>query len=144
MNFGSNAVFTQNPNFINLGLTSVNTTNKLGYVSVPTTRVRRPKISSDGIRHGHNTEEATADRVRETIANSDYILKSDFENMSEIQDFGWENISMSWPKMLDPTPLTRTKELPDHFTISPKKNGKANVPNDPDPDPSLSDSSSKE
>ena len=46
--------------------------------------------------------------------------------------------------MLDPTPLTRTKELPDHFTISPKKNGKANVPNDPDPDPSLSDSSSKE
>ena len=41
MNFRSNDVLTQNPNFINLGIASVNTTDKLGYVSVPTTRVRR-------------------------------------------------------------------------------------------------------
>ena len=46
-NFGSNAVFTQNLKSIHLGLASVNTTDKLGYVTVPTTRIRRPTSSSD-------------------------------------------------------------------------------------------------
>ena len=40
--------------------------------------------SSDWIRHGHDIEEATADRVGKTRANSDYILKSGFETMREI------------------------------------------------------------
>ena len=35
------------------------------------------------------------DRVSETRSNSDYILKSDFETMGEIQDFERENISMT-------------------------------------------------
>ena len=75
MNFGDNAVFTQNPNSINLGLAPVNTTDKLGSIIAPTTRVGRPVSSSDCIRHGHDIEEATADRVSETRENIDYILK---------------------------------------------------------------------
>ena len=87
MNFGSNDVFTQNPNFINLGLTSVNTIDKIGSISVPTTRVGRPTSRSDWIQHEHDIEEATTERVSETRANSDYILKSDFESIREIRDF---------------------------------------------------------
>ena len=83
-----------------------------------------------------------------TRANSDYIFKSDHETMREIQDFEGGNISMtngktspigSIPvkkKTLDPMPLTR----PTEFT---EKNGMGQVPDDLDPDPSFSDSSSK-
>ena len=67
--------------------------------------------------------------MSETRANSNYILKSDFETMREIQYFERENISMS------PPPLTRPTELLEHFTISPEQNGKAHVPDDPNPDP---------
>ena len=47
MNFRSNTVVTPNPNFVNFRLVSVNTTGKVGYVSVPTTRVGRPTNISD-------------------------------------------------------------------------------------------------
>ena len=69
MNLGSNAVFTQNPNFVNLGLAFVNTTDKLGSVTVPTTRVGRPTSSSNWILHGNDIEEATADIVSKTKEN---------------------------------------------------------------------------
>ena len=157
MNFGSNVVFTQNPNFINPGLAYVNTTDKLGSISVPATRDRRPTSSCNWIRHVHNIKGATVDRVSETRSNIDYIKKSDFETMREIQDFERENISMSQQKTPDTTPLTRPTESPEHFTISPEKNVKAHepmlyhftispeqnrkeqIPDDPDPEPSLSD-----
>ena len=73
MNSGINAVFTPNPNFINLEIASVNTTDKLGYVSVPTTRARRPTSRSGWIRYGHDIEKATTDRVSETRENCDCI-----------------------------------------------------------------------
>ena len=89
---------------------SVNTTDKLGSVSVPTTRVGRLTSSSNWIQHGHDIEEAKADRVSKTKANRYYILKSDFETMREIQYFERENISMSRPKTLDPPPLKQLTE----------------------------------
>ena len=61
--------------------------------------------------------------MREKKANSDYILKSDFENMREIQYFEQGN---------DPPPLTRPTALTE-------QNEKGDLPDDPDPDPSLSD-----
>ena len=126
MNFRSNAVFTQNQNFINLRLASVNTTDKFWYGSIPTTRVVMPISSSDWIWHGHDIEASRDYSVSKTRANSDYILKSYFETMREIQDFEREN---------NPLPLTRPTEFPE-------QNGKAHVPDDPDSDPSLSEFSS--
>ena len=79
MNLGSNAVFTLNPNIINLGIASFNTKDKLGSVSAATTRVGRPTSSFEGIWHVHDIEEATADRVIKTRANINYILKSDLK-----------------------------------------------------------------
>ena len=81
MNFRSNDVFTQNPNFVNLRIVSVNTTGKLVSVSVPTTRVKSLLCSSDCIWHEHDIEEATTDKMNETRAKRDYVLKSDFETM---------------------------------------------------------------
>ena len=75
MKFGSDAVFNQNPNFVNFGLTSINTTYKLGSVSVLTTRVGRPTNISNWIRHGNDIEEVTTDRGRETKSNNHYIKK---------------------------------------------------------------------
>ena len=46
MNFGSDTVLSKNTNFMNFGLSPVNTTDKLGSVIVPTTRVRMPTNGS--------------------------------------------------------------------------------------------------
>ena len=75
MNSGSNVIFTKISNLINVVLTSVNTTDKLGSFSVPTTRVERPTGSYYWIRNGHDIEEATADRVSNNRGKSDYIKK---------------------------------------------------------------------
>ena len=56
MNFGSDAVFTQNLNFVNLGLTYVSTTDKLGSVFVPTNIVGWPTNISDYLRPEYNIE----------------------------------------------------------------------------------------
>ena len=111
----------------------INTTDRLGSISIPKTRVVNTTNISDWIRHVHDIEEVTADRVSETKANNHCILKSDFENMREIQYFERENISMSRPT-LDSTPIglnttngttSRIDSIPvvikSHFTISPSQ-----------------------
>ena len=60
--------------------------------------------SSNMIRHVHDIEEVTTDRLSKTKANNHYILKSAFETMREIQYFEWEYISMNQPN-LDSTPI---------------------------------------
>ena len=104
MNFGSDTVLSKNPNFINFRLSPVNTTDKLGSVIAPTTRVGGPTNGSDWLHPGHDIEGATSERVRKTKAKNHYNFKSNFETMREIHDFEWENISMSRPT-LDSTPL---------------------------------------
>ena len=145
---------------MNFGLSPINTTDKLGFVINPTTRVERPTNGSNWLQPGHDIYEATADRLSKKKSNNHYNFKNYFETMREIQDFERENISMSRPtldsthigtnttngttspiksilvgtKTPEPTPLT----LPTEF---PEQNGKLHVPDDPDSDPSLSDSS---
>ena len=66
MNFGSDTVLVKNLNFINSGLSPVNTTDKLRSVIVLTTRFGRPTNGSDWLHPRHDIEEATAYRVIET------------------------------------------------------------------------------
>ena len=98
-----------------------------------------------------------------------YSSKTDFECRRENQDFEGQNISFSRPLLdLTPfvtnttnvttspndstpvrtnkpelTPRTRPTDLPTLPRYSSEKKGKARVPGDLDPNPSLSDSSSK-
>ena len=101
-----------------------------------------------------------------------YDFNSDFETRREEvvdQDFGHQNDSMSQPplyltplginttnrttspsdsipdrtKSPEPTPLTLITDSPAPPTDFPEQNGKADVPGDPDPEPSLSNALSK-
>ena len=115
MNFGSDTVLSKSPKFMNFGLSSVKTTGELGYVFVPTTRVRRPTNGSNYIPPSHAISEATVDRASKAKAKNHYNFKSDFETRREIQDFGRQNDPMSRPT-LDLTPLgTNTTNV----TMSP-------------------------
>ena len=162
MNSGSDTVLSKNPNFMNFGMLPTNTPDKLRSGIVPTTRVGRPTNVFNWIRPRHDIEESTADRVIKMKQKNHYNYKNDFETMREIQYFEREDISMSQPT-LDSTPIVknttnRTTSLMDSIKVGtktpdpmpltkptefPEKNGRAHVPNDPDPDPSLSDSSLK-
>ena len=83
---------------MDLGLSSDNTTDELGYVFVPTTRIGRPTDVSNWLLPGNDTIEATAYRVRGTNENNQYNFKSEFETTRDKmvdQDFGLQNNPMS-------------------------------------------------
>ena len=62
MNFGSDAVLIESPYFVNLGLTSMHTSNELGSVFVPTTGIGTPTDGSNWILVSHSIGEVAADR----------------------------------------------------------------------------------
>ena len=98
MNFGSDTVLSKSPNFMDFGLSSVNTMDELRSVFVPTIRIGRPTDGSNCILTSHDMSEATADRVSGTKAENHYNFKSEFETRRDKmvdQDFGSPNDPMS-------------------------------------------------
>ena len=164
MNFWSDTILSESPNFMDLGLSTFNKTDELGSVVVPTARIGRPEDGSNWLLPGHDISEATADIVNRTKANNHYILKVNLklEEKNGRSRFGRQNDPMSRPtldstslvtnttnrktspinsipvgtKTPEHTPLTRLTEFPD-------QNKKAHIPGDLDTDPSSSDLSSK-
>ena len=93
MKFGSDNVLSKSPNFMDFGLSSVNTTDELGSLFLATTKIRRPTDGSNWILPVHDSSEATADKVIRAKANNHYNLKSEFETRRDrmvAQDFGHE------------------------------------------------------
>ena len=76
VNFPSNAVFGENPKFVDLGLSTAHTANKLKSVIGPATRVRGLTDNTDGLTTSHGISKVAADRVSEAKAYSDYIKNS--------------------------------------------------------------------
>ena len=98
MNFGSDTVLSECPNFMDFGMSSVNTTDELGYVFVPTTRNGRPVDVSNWLPPGHDIIKSTADRVRGTKAKNHYNFKSESETRRDKmldKYFGRQNDPMS-------------------------------------------------
>ena len=89
---GSNSVLFEVPNFMDFGMSPVNTPDKLKSVIVPTTTFGRLVDGSYWLPPRHDIEEVTTERVSEKKAYSDYILKNEFETLEGIQDFERENI----------------------------------------------------
>ena len=58
----SDAVLTESPNFMNLGISSVHISNELGSVFIPTTIIKRPTDVSNWPPLGHIIGEVTVDR----------------------------------------------------------------------------------
>ena len=163
-NLTSDTVLSESPNFMDLGLSSVNRTDELGSVFDPTTIIRSLTHGFNCLPHSHRISEATADRASGNNLKHSYNFKSDFETRREKlvdQDFECKKDSMSQPP-LESTPIgtntTNGKTSPsDSIPVrkkSPKpmlltlpmnspalpmhleeKNRKGNIPGDLDPDP---------
>ena len=95
MDFTSNSVGTEAPNFVNLGITAVNTLDEFDTFGTPATRVRSPTVSSHWSAPGHVFGEATAVGMSGTRSEQKYSYKTDFEIWRKNQDFGSKTKSMS-------------------------------------------------
>ena len=79
MDFTSNYVIGESPNFMNLGLSPANTADKIKSVISPDTRFEVLTDGSYWLASRHGIEEITAGRVSETKAYMDYIKNYEFE-----------------------------------------------------------------
>ena len=107
MNFRSGTVLSKSTNFMDFGLSSINTMDELGSVVTPTTISGRPADGSNWILPGHDISEATADGLSGEKVNNHNNLKTEFETRREKmldQYFGRQNNLMSRPT-LESTPL---------------------------------------
>ena len=73
--FGSNSVVSESQKFMDFGLLSSNTPDKLKSVIVPATRVGRLTNGSDWLQYRNDIEEVTVERVSDAKSYIDYILK---------------------------------------------------------------------
>ena len=95
MNFESNAVQTKAPQFMELGIPAVNTSNDFGIQVTPDTRTRSPMDGSHWSASDHIFGEATAVRISAARSEQKYSYKTDFQIWRGNQYFGNQNISMS-------------------------------------------------
>ena len=79
MHLARNTVLTKISNIMNLGLSSVHTSDELGSVFIPTNIIRRQTDGSNWVPPGHRIGEVTADRVSGTRPEQNYNSKSDLE-----------------------------------------------------------------
>ena len=79
VNFGDDTVLSESPNFIDFWMLSVNTTDELGSVFVPTTIIINPKDGSNCLMHGHGISEAKEGIVGRVEAKNHYNFKIKFE-----------------------------------------------------------------
>ena len=82
---------------MNLRLSFVHTSDELGYVFIPATRIGRPMDGSRWLPPGHRSGGVTTDRVSRAGSGKNYNAKTDFETRRGNQDFGHQNNSMSQP-----------------------------------------------
>ena len=75
MNRASDNVLRESPNFMDLGMSYFNTTDELGSVFFPTTRIGYPTHGSKWITRSHFISEATADKVSGEKSSTTIILK---------------------------------------------------------------------
>ena len=78
VNFTRDAVFTKMPNFMNLGLLSVHTSDELGSFSIPTTRIVRPTDGPNWLMPGHIISKVTADILTRMRSEKNYSSKTYF------------------------------------------------------------------
>ena len=79
MNFRSDTVLFENPNFMDFRLSSITTTDELGPVFVTTTRIGSPTDGTNWLLLGHDISEATVDIVSRTKTKNQYNYKIELE-----------------------------------------------------------------
>ena len=109
MDFASNSIIGESPNFIYLGLSPANTADKLNSVTSPAARVEELTDGSGWIASTHGTEQVTVGIVSETKAYSDYIKNPEFETTKV---FERENISVNQPTLENISVSRPTENIP--------------------------------
>ena len=104
LKFTCDAVVTESPNFMNLGLLPVHTSDEIKSLSIPATIIGRSTDGSNWFLPGHLIGEVIAARMIRTRPEQKYSSKNDFETRRENQYFERQNISMSRPP-LDSNPF---------------------------------------
>ena len=100
----SNVVQTKAPQFVDLGIPSVNTSYEFDILGTPATRIIRLTNEFHWSAMDNVFGEATYVRTSAARSNQNYRYKTDFEIWRENQDIGRQNILMS-PLTLDSTPI---------------------------------------
>ena len=95
LDFTSNVVGTEAPNFVRLGLLAVNASDEFNTFIAPTTRLIRTTYRSHWYASVHVLGEAKSVGMIRTRSEQNYSYKTDFEIRRENQDFGRQNNSMS-------------------------------------------------
>ena len=129
MNFASDTVFSKSPKFMDLGLSSVGTTDKLGSVFSPTSRIGSSTHGNNWLVRSHSISGATADIVIRTESKHNYNFKNVFKTRKDKvvdQDFGHQNDSMSRPH-LELTPMSQPPL--DSTPLGTNRNNENNVTN---------------
>ena len=75
MDFSSNDIQTEAPEFVNLGLPTINTSNKLGVLGFTATRIRSPTDGSHWSVLDHIFGKATAVKMSAPRSDQDYSYK---------------------------------------------------------------------
>ena len=88
MNLTHDAVLTKSPNFVNLGLSSVHTSDELRSVFVPTTIIGNPTDGYNWLPPGYIVGKVTADRMIRTMSEKNYTAKNYYETRKENTYFG--------------------------------------------------------
>ena len=77
--FTHDAVITEIPNFMNLGLSAFHTSDELVSFSIPANRIGRPMNGSNCLLPVHIIGEVIASRMSRTRSEQNYCSKTDFE-----------------------------------------------------------------
>ena len=99
MEFASNVVQTEAPQFIDLGLPAVSTSDEFGILGNPATRIISPTDGSHWLFTDYIFGRSTAIGMKVERSDQDYSYKADFEIWRGNQDIGRQNISMSQPPL---------------------------------------------
>ena len=95
INFTCDAILAEMPNFMNMGISPVHTSDELGSFKNPTTRIGRAINEPNCLLPGHLIGEVAANRIIRARSEQNYSSKTNFEMRGGNQDFGCQNNSMS-------------------------------------------------
>ena len=95
VDFTSNAIATEAPDFVHLGLPTTNASDERNPFDTPATRIIRLMYGSHCYALGLVFGEFTAVVMSGTRSEQNYSQRSNFETRRENQEFGHKNISMS-------------------------------------------------
>ena len=103
MNFKSDVVQTEAPQFVDLEIPAINTLHESGVLGTPATSIRRPMYVSHWSMPYHLFGDATSVGMSAAKSDHDYSYKTDFEIWREIRNLSaktFRRVDHLWARLL--------------------------------------------